>query len=478
MRQTRPYTYLSTVQGMCRACRSLVPCRIIEVDGAVYQERICPTCGRSRARIADSVEWYAERVRQTVHLKPARLPGTPVCQGCPQDCGPCSFHASACHLPVVSITNVCNMACPICFTYNRPDRRYFMGRAELRRLVDDLVDRAAPLDLINITGGEPTLHPRLLDLLEECQRPEIGRVTVNTNGLRLAEDDSLCRELARLGVYVILSFDTLRSETSHWLHGRDVVQLKLSALANLERHGIGTTLMNVMVRGVNEDEIGSIIRLTQSHRVVRSITVQTMTYTGSGGKSFRPRDPVPLDGAAAAIERTTGGSMSQEHFFAHPGAHPLCYSIAYYLKVGRRLVSFTEFLSVGQLREMLGSGYLLGAWDTSFEHFRSAMDRMWAEGGDTQVLRCIKDLIRRLYPPSESFSFFERQRLAEQDILTVYLHSHMDEDTLDLSRLVVCPDQVPDDGRMIPACAYNLFYRQKDPRFWAEGELAMTDEQG
>ena len=46
----------------------------------------------------------------------------------------------------------------------------------------------------------------------------------------------------------------------------------------------------------------------------------------------------------------------------------------------------------------------------------------------------------------------------------------MDEDTLDLARLAVCPDQVPDpEGRLIPACAYNLFYRQKDPRFWQLG---------
>jgi uncharacterized radical SAM superfamily Fe-S cluster-containing enzyme len=45
----------------------------------------------------------------------------------------------------------------------------------------------------------------------------------------------------------------------------------------------------------------------------------------------------------------------------------------------------------------------------------------------------------------------------------------MDEDTLDLARLVVCPDQVPDaEGRLVPACAYNLFYRMQDERFWQE----------
>ena len=96
-------------------------------------------------------------------------------KGCPWDCGPCGLHANACHLPVFSITNVCNMNCPICFTYNRPEVPYFMSREELRQLVDRVVERAGPLDLINITGGEPTLHPQILDMVDECRRPEIGR---------------------------------------------------------------------------------------------------------------------------------------------------------------------------------------------------------------------------------------------------------------------------------------------------------------
>ena len=64
MRPTRAYTYLGTVQGMCRECRQLVPCRVLAEDNAVYQERLCPTCGSSRALIAESLDWYS-RVTQT-----------------------------------------------------------------------------------------------------------------------------------------------------------------------------------------------------------------------------------------------------------------------------------------------------------------------------------------------------------------------------------------------------------------------------
>ena len=151
MRSSRLYTYLGTVTGMCRKCGDLVPARVLEEDGAVYQERLCPKCGPHRARIADGVEWYLNRAATTVRCKPARLTGREIRNGCPHDCGPCAFHANACHLPVFSVTNACNMDCPICFTYNRPDRKYFMSRAELRPLLDKLIERAACSSLIRTT---------------------------------------------------------------------------------------------------------------------------------------------------------------------------------------------------------------------------------------------------------------------------------------------------------------------------------------
>jgi len=472
MRSSRPYTYLGTVQGMCRNCRALVPARVFEESGAVYQERLCPSCGPSRARIADDVDWYLERIATTVRCKPSLRAGSPVDQGCPRDCGPCAAHANACHLPVFSVTNACNIDCPICFTYNRADRKYFMSRAELHKLLDNLIARTGPLDLINITGGEPTLHPDILGLLQECKRPELGRITMNSNGLRLASDLELCQALAELGVYVVLSFDTFAPDKAQKIHGRDVTAQKLQALENLQRCGVGTTLLNVMIRGLNDDEIGGVIALAKSHSVVRSVMVQTMTFTGNGGANFHPRATMPLDGAATSIRQATNGEMQERDFFPHASAHPLCYSVAYYLRDGERYRSLTDFFRVPELRALLGQSYLLQPDQDGQDLFRQAIDRLWAEGDRDNFLPAIRRLLDQTYPPGRSMNRAERQAAAEQNLLAIYLHSHMDEDTLDLARLAVCPDQVPGpEGRLIPACAYNLFYRQKDPRFWALGAL-------
>jgi uncharacterized radical SAM superfamily Fe-S cluster-containing enzyme len=246
-----------------------------------------------------------------------------------------------------------------------------------------------------------------------------------------------------------------------------VIDAKHRALANLQRHGIGTTLLNVMARGLNENEIGDVIALARAHAVVRSVTVQTMTFTGKGGKSFQPHEPMTLDGAATAIEKWAGGTMKAKDFFPHAGAHPLCYSVAYYLKDGERLRSLTDFFTATELREMLGHGYLLQPGNDGHELFRRAIDRLWSAGDADRLLPSVRRLVDRMYPAGRTLSPPERQAVAEENLLAVYLHAHMDEDTFDVARVVVCPDQVPDpEGRLIPACAYNLFYREKDPRFW------------
>ncbi len=200
--EERDHTYFTTVRGMCRHCRQIVPARIFFREGAVWQESLCPDCQGEPALIAGDQEWYLEHVLQSFPDRAPLRGAHPPKAGCPHDCGPCTWHATPCQLPVLSVTNACNLNCPICFTHNRNDRVWHMSLEELRRTLDWIVDSSGPVDLINITGGEPTLHPRIIELLQECRRPEIGRVTMNSNGLRLAEDFALCEQLADLREHI------------------------------------------------------------------------------------------------------------------------------------------------------------------------------------------------------------------------------------------------------------------------------------
>ncbi|MBI4859581.1 MAG: radical SAM protein [Candidatus Riflebacteria bacterium] len=464
----RPYTYVKTVQGVCRQCRRVVNARVVIEDGRVWQERLCPEHGPARALIADDAAWYLQVMKRPVVPREPLVRATEQKLGCPLDCGLCRFHASRCNLPVFSVTNACNLDCPICFTYNRRDRIWHMPLEELDRLLDRVIESSGELDLINITGGEPTLHPRILELIDRARsRPEIGRVTMNSNGIKIASDPAFCQELARLGVYVILSLDTFVPERSMKIHGRDLVQIKQRALANLERFDIGTTILNVMIRHENEDEIGRILDLAAGKSFIRSVTIQTMTYTGQGGKSF-PRDlHMTVDGAQRAIEMATAGRIRAADFHPMPSAHPLCYGISYFFREGGRLVPFRSLFSEEEVRRLMGPHYLIHPGDAFNELLNDAIHRLWAEGGDPSILALLKQIIKKIFPADRTLTPFERQRVAQEHVLTCYVHAHMDEDNFDLARVSTCPDLVPDvSGTLTPACSYNVFYRMRDGRFW------------
>jgi uncharacterized radical SAM superfamily Fe-S cluster-containing enzyme len=463
----RDETYFTTVRGMCRRCRTVGPSRVFFRDNQVWQESLCPCGPQEPALIAADKDWYLSEVARALPDRSPIAGAKPPKLGCPHDCGPCAWHASPCQLPVLSITNACNLRCPICFTYNRDDRVYHMSVEEMRKTVEWIVASTGGVDLINITGGEPTLHPQLLDILDVCRRPEIGRITMNSNGIRLAEDVDLCRKLAERGVYVILSFNTFDPDISRRLHGVDLTATKRRAVENLAEAGVRMTLLNVMLRGVNENAVGGIFDLMRQYDNILSLTVQTMTYTGQGGGGFERATHLPVDEAARIVCRESKGLLQFDDFSTRPAAHPLCYRIAYMLKSGEAFLPFARFAAKEQIEPLLADSYLIRASESD-DFFRDAVNQLYAEG-QTEHLATLRQLIERLYPKNGKLDDFARQRIAESSVRTVYVHAHMDEDTFDCSRAMLCPDLVPaEPGRWIPACTYNLFYRMKDERFFIQ----------
>jgi len=459
--------FLGTSRGMCRQCRRMVEARYLSEGGQVFLERRCPTHGASRALVAESLSWYLDALRAPIaSCPPPRAMAKRA--ACPEGCGPCTFHAQRCNLPVFSITNACDLRCPICFTYNRADRLYFMSAEEFDRHLEFVLEATGGVDLVNITGGEPTQHPRLLELLARARRPGIGRVTVNTNGLRLARDPDLARRLADLGVYVILSLDTLRPEVSRRIHGRDLCADKQRALEHLQRFGVPTTLLMVLVGGVNEEDLGPILELCWKADFVRSLTIQTMTYTGQGGGQFLPRRHLSVEAAERLLAAASGGRVRRSDFMPLPTAHPLCYGVAYYLTdEAGGAHSFLDLVARDEAARWLADGYLIHPTDELEEAMRRGIDRLWAEGGHPASLGAVKRLLAAAFPAGERLDLHERQRRAERLVKTVYIHAHMDEDTFEVGRAMRCPDQVPVNAeRLVGACSYNLRYRQQDPRFW------------
>ncbi|MET0064701.1 MAG: radical SAM protein, partial [Candidatus Thiodiazotropha endolucinida] len=458
--------YLRSTLAYCSDCGQSEFARIVARPSGVYMERMCPATGGQRVRIAADPAWYRARTAMPRQVCDSgdRLPSK---LGCPHDCGPCQWHSGGLHLPVFSITNDCNLDCPICFTYNRPDLKYYKSVEETRRIIGHILDHSRGVQLINLTGGEPTLHPQLFEIIEACKQEGIGRVTMNTNGLKIAGDRRFAERIKDAGVQLVLSLDTLDPENSRRIHGKDITKAKRKCLEALETLEIPTTLLPVCIKGVNETDVVEIVHNYFHKPFVRSITIQNMTYTGENGSLFEPREHITLDEVEALLVRP--GHIARSDFFPLSAYHPLCYSAAYYLMDGETMIPLAELFEPEQLAELTADTYFIDPLHDFSIAFRDGINRLWAAGADQTRLHQLRDFLTELYPEGNPLTSQQRQQILEQRVKMILIHPHMDRDNFDIDRVSSCGDLVPDElGRMVPACAYNLLYRQRDPRFWRE----------
>ena len=470
--------------SLCRVCKNAVPAQVWATSGGeIWMRKRCAAHGPQEVRLSADAAWY-EATRQTAPrpYRP-RAVAREVAFGCPFDCGPCTAHAQDVRLPVVTITSACNLDCPICYVHNKNQDPFHMEREQFRQVLDHLVaDHGGELDIVNLTGGEPTLHPHLLDLLAMARDAGVHRVTVCSNGVRLARDEVLVAELGRLGARIALSFDTFDQHADLALQGARLLETKLRCLDLLEKHDVDTTLIPVMTRGVNDHEIGDILRLALDRPNIRHVEVHLITYTGQGGVTFDRAGRLSLDEVLARIEETTAGLLTRDDFVPSPCAHPLCYQIAYLLldPAGGPPLSFTRLTSRETLYECLAERLYLEPTQRLEDALREAINRLWlAAEGDPEAaraLRVLDGLLRALFPVDRApLTPMEAMRVSERAAKAVYVHAHMDEETFDVERVAQCCDSnCYADGSTVPVCSYNVLYREKEaafmtaPRVWNE----------
>ena len=162
------------------------------------------------------------------------------------------------------IAETCNLRCPTCFTDSSPDLRNVVPVADVLANVDQrLVRENGRLDVLMLSGGEPTLHPDLPRLLDELAARPITRILINSNGLRIAADDALLEALAghRERVEVYLQYDGVTAATHRHHRGGDLLRTKQQALQRLSEHEIFTTLVMTAALGVNDTEMGQMVQL-------------------------------------------------------------------------------------------------------------------------------------------------------------------------------------------------------------------------
>lgn len=461
---------ISKTSSLCTVCKRGIEADIVEYEGAVYLQKSCPDHGMRRVLLSSEAEWYQQTLAYPAALIAPTIVRNPVKNGCPYDCGACSAHQQKNYLPVIPITSVCNLDCPICYTINNNKEPFHISKEEFSKILEVMKVNDPDRKIINLTGGEPTLHPDLPGIVRLCHQEGIHRVTISTHGLAFLKNDDLLRELADLRARIVLSFDSFEDEVNKSMLGSNCTSAKLKVLDRLEEYGLDTTLIPVLALGVNDREVGDLVRLCLEREHIRSLEIHTMTFTGQGGSDFDPKSRITVPDVLNAIEEATGGLIAKRDFVPSPCAHPLCYQTCYLLGLEEGgYLPFARFMSKDMIRYLLTDNLYMEPGQRMETALTDVINELWSqeieEETGTAVLHSLKHLIGRLFP-AKSLPYSEQQLIAERSAKTIYIHSHMDQDSFDTDRIRQCCVGVPSpDGGNVPTCSYNILYRERDPRF-------------
>lgn len=444
--------FYELTRSICPTCRSLIDAQILLRDGKVYMRKRCQEHGWFEGLVYSDATLYVNSLR---YNKPGTIPlafSTEVKAGCPYDCGLCPEHKQHTCLGIIEVNTGCNLACPVCFA--DAGDGYTLTLEDVERMLDRFVECEGEPEVLQFSGGEPTLHPEILTMLRAAKRRPIKYVMLNTNGLRLARDARFVAQLAEIGPTIYLQFDGLTAETSIRLRGKNLVDEKLRALDRLADAGLKAILVAAVERGVNEHEAGPLVRFALGHPAVRGITFQPVTHVARH-LSFDPMERITIPDVIRAIEVQTEGLFVQRDFVPVPCCFPTCSSVTYAYVDGKRVTPLPRVLDVHRYLDYIANRTvpdlpaevrraLEGLWSASaIPGTARAADQFACASCDLGLDLGVRDLADRIF--------------------MITIKDFMDAYTFSVKNVMKCCVAVlVPDGRMIPFCAYNtLGYREQ-----------------
>ncbi len=298
-------------KSLCPQCLAVIDAKIDDHDGMVFMDKSCPEHGPLRELISTDTKFYNLIIsRDLSQRRNITNPINGEQKTCPNGCGICSEHLSQPIMINIDLTNSCNLNCPFCFA-NAKKRGEIVELSieQVSRMLDTAcsVDMAQPVCL-QFTGGEPTIHPQFLEALEEAKKRHFTQVQVATNGIRFAKDADLAARAGQAGLNVAyLQFDGVDDKVYMKTRGRALLDIKLKAIENLYRASIRTVLVPTIIKGVNDNQIGDIIRFAVKNiDKIIGISWQPVSFTGRIDYQQRLNQRFTMTDLAREIQEQTG----------------------------------------------------------------------------------------------------------------------------------------------------------------------------
>jgi tetraether lipid synthase len=450
------YVFYELTRSICPDCRKVIDAQILLRDNKVYVRKRCPDCGPFEALVYGDAQLY---MTQAKYNKPGTIPlafGTEIVEGCPHDCGLCPDHQQHTCLGIIEVNSTCNMDCPLCFSDASPG--FNLTLEEVEEIIDDFVRAEGSPEVLQFSGGEPTIHPQIIDFVKAADRRGIPYVMINTNGKRIATDDEFLEQLKGTNVSFYFQFDGFDSETYRIIRGEpDILQEKIRALDRIASAGLTATLVPAIERGVNEHEIGKIIDFAIKHPAVRGINFQPAFHAGRH-MSHDPMQRMTIPDILKLIEEQTKEVFKVSDFVPVPCCFPTCNSVTYAYIDGDTVTPLSRVINVYDYLD-----YITNRAVPDLESdVRFALEGLWSSSsvpGSQKSAEQFSAVSCQACGVPEALSIKE---IADR-VIMIMLQDFMDPWTFNQKNLMkCCKEFLLPGGKQIPFCAYNsVGYREQ-----------------
>jgi len=448
--KTRDYIFYDYTKSLCHHCLALVDTKIVFQDDKVWMLKHCKTHGEMKSMIADDVNYY-KQLRN--YNKQSEMPlkfNTKVHYGCPYDCGLCTDHEQHSCLTIVEVTDRCNLACPTCYASSAPNYGRHRTLEEIEKMFDTVVANEGEPDVVQISGGEPTVHPEFFKILDIAKSKPIKHLMLNTNGIRIAKDINFVEKLATYmpDFEIYLQFDSFKPEVLEKLRGEDLTEVRKKAIEHLNQFNISTTLVITLQKGENDDEIGQIIEYALQQKCVRGVTFQPTQVAGRNDNYDDISGRITLTEVRRKIYQQYPVFTPQDLIPVPCNPDALC--MAYALKIDGEVFPMTHLINPEDLLNNSKNTIVFEHDEKLKTHmlnlFSTGISVDCAEGEFSELMCCLPRV--------------QSDTLNYNNLFRILIMNFMDAHDFDVRAVKKsCVHIVSDKMKIIPFETMNLFYR-------------------
>jgi uncharacterized radical SAM superfamily Fe-S cluster-containing enzyme len=474
-RVDRDEVFLEQTKSICPVCKAVIDAEVNARDNKIFLRKRCRDHGPFEALLYGDAEMYMASQRFN---KPGTIPlqtQTEVRDGCPLDCGLCPDHKQHSCLGIIEVNTACNLDCPVCFadSGHQPDG-FSLTLDQVEAGLDAFVAAEGEPEVVMLSGGEPSIHPQILEFCAMARDKGVRNVVLNTNGIRLAHDRSFAPALAALNVGIYLQFDGLDEATHLRLRGRDLRSTKAQALDRCADAGLTVMLVAAVEAGVNTHELGAVVRHGIGHPAVRGVVFQPVTHAGRHD-TFDPRSRLTNSDIIHGLVDQNPEWFRTTDFFPVPCCAPTCRSITYLLADDEDVLPIPRLLPMENYFDYLANrvlpdpslrGVLEGLWSASATPGSAAVvERLTTALASLGLPEGLDEIAGAALKSCAACGIDFPDALAElaSKAFMIVIQDFQDPYTLNVRQLMkCCVEEITPDGRLIPFCAYNsVGYREQ-----------------